>query len=108
MPTANLTVTTTDRFSLVVWIYDLNAPGTPSQQVVPNANGALLNQGATLTVPLIVDGAGNVSYHWAAEEIAVRNPRHETGFVPPVAPRTLSISLTATGRPLPYMFRPYP
>jgi len=115
MPTANLTVTTTDRFNLVVWIYDLNAPGTPSQQVVPNANGAPLNQGATLTVPLIVDGAGNVSYHWAAEEIAVKHPRHDTGVVPapqvavaPVAPLTLNIYLTGTGKPLPYMFRPYP
>ena len=123
MPTANLTVTTTDRFNLVVWIYDLNAPGTPSQQVVPNANGAPLNQGATLTVPLIVDGAGNVSYHWAAEEIAVKHPRHDTGVFPPpaaaapvarpaaaapVAPLTLNIYLTGTGKLLPYMFRPYP
>jgi hypothetical protein len=102
----NLTVTNTDRFSLVVWIYDRNVQGLPpSQQVVPNANGALLNQGATLTVPLTVDGAGNVSYYWAAEEIAVRNPRHDTGFG---TLQTLSISLTGTGRPLPYMFRPYP
>jgi hypothetical protein len=74
------TITTRDTFDLAVWVYDLNAPGTPSQQVVPNANGALLNQGAPLTVPLIVDQHGNVSYHWAAEEIAaVRHPRHDTG-----------------------------
>ena len=53
-------VTTTETFDLAVWVYDLNAPGTPSQQVVLNANGALLNQGAALTVPLIEDAAGNV------------------------------------------------
>ena len=69
MATANLSVTTTETFDLAVWVYDLNAPGTPSQQVVLNANGALLNQGAALTVPLIEDAAGNVSYQWAAEQI---------------------------------------
>jgi hypothetical protein len=126
MATTTLNVTNNDTLDLVVWIYDLNLQGLPpSQQVVPNANGAVLNQGAPpLPVQLQQDRTGNVSYHWAAEEITtVRHPRHDTGVFPPpaaaapvarpaaaapVAPLTLNIYLTGTGKLLPYMFRPYP
>jgi len=111
MATATLTVTTTDKFDLAVWVYDLNAPGQP-EVLKGKLNKDTL---PPLTVRLQEDGTGNVSYHWAAEEIAVKHPRHDTGVVPapqvavaPVAPLTLNIYLTGTGKPLPYMFRPYP
>jgi hypothetical protein len=115
MATQTLTVTNTDRSPLVVWIYDLNLPGAPSQQVVSNANGVPLAYNVPLPVQLTEDANHNVSYYWSAEEIAVQHVRHDTGIFPPPAAAaaaatasSLSISLTGTGKPLPYMFRRYP
>jgi hypothetical protein len=113
---ATLSVTNTETFDVFVWIYDLNTLG---HEVV--LDGARLNKSATLSVQLQEDGTGNVSYHWAAEQIVPPKAPvwHGTGRIAPpdaeavvdassCAAPPLQLNTTKFGAPLPYMFRPYP
>lgn len=106
---ATLSVTNTDKLDLVVWIRDLNSLG--------KEDGGRLNQNQTLFVQLEENEAGEVSYHWAAEQIVAKYPYHGVGVgqgsvdVDDAVDPPLNISLGAKGDGsaiLPYMFRPYP
>jgi hypothetical protein len=102
---AKLQITSPDLFDIFVLIQDLNTVG--------EQKGARLKQGKTLSVHLEEDQTGNVSYHWAAEQIVEGPAYHDAHLVKPtpVAAGTaisLSISLQANGQILPFMFRPYP
>jgi hypothetical protein len=108
---ATLSVTNGTGFDVFIWMRDLNTLGRAFV-----LDGARLNKNANLSVQLQADGDGNLSYHWAAEQILEQRALHWTDVVNKQAavdaagaPATLTVSdATTKGTVLPYMFRPYP
>src|SRR5215469_12564993 len=100
---ATLIITNNNRFNVVIWLRDLNAP-------IPNfvLDGVKLSQGDTLNVLLQEDGHGKVKYHWAAEQIVAKNAYHWAEVFGPDVVAPLDIPSTTKGAPLTRMFRPYP